>query len=366
MLAAYIQALFIIFIAEMGDKSQLLAMIFATKYKVRYVLLGVIIGAFANHGIAVWLGTYLSDIIPLGLLQVVAGILFVFFGLWGLRVEGEEEDENVKEVKLGPVFTVGFAYFISELGDKTQLMAITLSTQTEHPLALLAGTVSGMVLTGAIGIYIGSKLGSKIPELGLKIVSSIIFIFMGSLKLHAILPLEYTTLPIMAVYFTVIGFIAYRLISKNLSMNKASKYKVAAEHLYDYTHEIKHHVENICLGCKNCIKGQCIIGYTKEIINMALESENMQVTSSAKNNTFHMKEFDKEKVLQGLQLTIDCIKTMDESYSKDTLITELRQAFELILFNKSISYDGSFDSYLANMAKYDKDIAEVIKKHIKE
>lgn len=361
MLLEFIKALFLIFVAELGDKSQILAMVFATKYKVRYVLFGVFVGALLNHSLAVILGTYLSDVIPLGLIQLLAGLLFVFFGIWSLKLEDDEEGEDVGEIKYGPILTVAFAFFIGELGDKTQLATITLSTETSYPLVLLCGTVSGMVLTGAIGIWIGRKLGDKIPELILKIVSAIVFIFFGSLKLYDILPGEYTTMPILIVYFSILGSLSYVLIKKNIEADRDTRYKKAAKRLFEYTHQIKDVIDDICIGCDMCLKSNCVIGYTKEIINIALESDQKGGHEYNKNKTLQFKDFDKKKAINGLALTLDCIQELDDFYSKDFVIQEVRQALELILLQKSIKFDGTFEDYIQKIKEYDKEIARELK-----
>ena len=124
-----LKAFTLIFIAEMGDKTQILAMAFATRYPVKKVLLGIGIGAFLNHGLAVLLGSLLSNFIPINTLQLVAGIAFVGFAIWSLKIEEDDEEETPK-FQLGPVVTIALAFFIGELGDKTQLTAITLASDS--------------------------------------------------------------------------------------------------------------------------------------------------------------------------------------------------------------------------------------------
>ncbi|HSN65582.1 MAG TPA: TMEM165/GDT1 family protein, partial [Fusibacter sp.] len=82
----YLQALALIFIAEMGDKTQIMAMAFATQYKVKQILIGVAIGAFFNHGLAILLGSMLTQFVPLEARQLVAGVLFITFGLLSLSI----------------------------------------------------------------------------------------------------------------------------------------------------------------------------------------------------------------------------------------------------------------------------------------
>lgn len=117
----------------MGDKSQILAMAFATKFPIRKVMIGVFAGALLNHGLAVLLGSFIQDYIPITTLQIVAGFAFVVFALWSLKPEDNKDEETNKKMKFGPILTVAIAYFLGELGDKTQLTTIALSANSQFP-----------------------------------------------------------------------------------------------------------------------------------------------------------------------------------------------------------------------------------------
>lgn len=177
MIQELVKAFFFIFVAEMGDKTQILAMTFATQYKVQKVLLGVLIGSALNHGIAIVLGSYLSTLVPLDKIQIIAGLMFIVFGLMALRSHDEEKEDNKRS--FGPVLTVALAFFLGELGDKTQLTAMTLAVDSEYPAFILLGAVLGMLATSGLGIFIGTIIGDKVPEFTIKIISSAIFIFLG-------------------------------------------------------------------------------------------------------------------------------------------------------------------------------------------
>ncbi|MFK5884021.1 MAG: TMEM165/GDT1 family protein, partial [Candidatus Izemoplasma sp.] len=115
MITELLRAFIFIFIAEMGDKTQILAMAFATKYNIKKVLLGIFIGSLLNHGLAVLLGNSLTRIIDPSTLQIIAGFAFILFALWSLKMNDDEESVK-KKVKYGPVVTVSIAFFIGELG----------------------------------------------------------------------------------------------------------------------------------------------------------------------------------------------------------------------------------------------------------
>ena len=113
MIKELIRAFLLVFAAEMGDKTQIIAMTFATQYKVKQVILGIVLGVVFNHGIAIVLGRFVSKVIPLNLIQIIAGIMFVAFGVMSLEDEDDEETQNKNT--FGPVATVALAFFIGEL-----------------------------------------------------------------------------------------------------------------------------------------------------------------------------------------------------------------------------------------------------------
>jgi putative Ca2+/H+ antiporter (TMEM165/GDT1 family) len=178
-LEALVYSTIFVVLAEMGDKTQLLGMAFATRYKARVVLAGVLVATLLNHLFAVALGDYLTNFIPLRQIQLIAAFSFIIFGLWTLRgdtLEGEDQ-----KVYFTPFWTVTIAFFIAEMGDKTQLAAIALAAKYESILHVWIGTTIGMMISNIIGITIGVVFGKKIPERAVKIVSASVFILFGYL-----------------------------------------------------------------------------------------------------------------------------------------------------------------------------------------
>lgn len=100
-----IKALLLVVVAEMGDKTQLLAMAMASKYKAKQVMLGVLLATILNHGLAVIVGSYITSLIPLDTIQIVAGFCFILFGLWTLRGDKLDEDDKKKK-KFGPALSI--------------------------------------------------------------------------------------------------------------------------------------------------------------------------------------------------------------------------------------------------------------------
>ncbi|MHB8918150.1 MAG: TMEM165/GDT1 family protein [Desulfocucumaceae bacterium] len=208
----FLGATAMVVLAEMGDKTQLLAMALATRFPARAVLRGVFLATILNHALAVALGTYLGTSINLNIVQMVAAVSFILFGLWTIRGDSLNGEDKRKSI-LGPVMTVAVAFFFVEMGDKTQLATIALAAKYNAPLATLLGTTTGMLIADAIGIYIGVVAGKRIPERLIKWISALIFIAFGYAGLYTSLPGEYITLPWAALMVAVTTLAAW-LISR--------------------------------------------------------------------------------------------------------------------------------------------------------
>jgi putative Ca2+/H+ antiporter (TMEM165/GDT1 family) len=181
-MTAFLSSLVFVVLAEMGDKTQLLAMAFATKYRWQTVMWGGFIATIFNHFLAVAVGAYLTNFIPMQYINIAAAISFILFGLWTIR--GDELDGEDKDRHCGPFLTVVIAFFMAEMGDKTQLATISLAAQFQCILPVWMGTTTGMMIADAFGIIIGIVLGKQIPERAVKSVAATIFILFGVFDLY--------------------------------------------------------------------------------------------------------------------------------------------------------------------------------------
>lgn len=175
-------------LAEMGDKTQLLAMAFATRYKAWQVLVGVFLATVFNHALAVAAGSLLTQIPGFDAwIQTIAAVSFLGFGLW--TIHGDHlEGEDKKISKYGAVPTVAIAFFLAEMGDKTQLMTISLAAEhPQHPVLLLLGTTTGMLVADAFGIIVGVVMHRHIPERLVKLLAAGAFILFGLIKTWEVL-----------------------------------------------------------------------------------------------------------------------------------------------------------------------------------
>ncbi|OIJ27390.1 UPF0016 family membrane protein [Nocardioides luteus] len=179
---AFLLSTAVIFVAELGDKSQLMAMTFATRYRARDVILGITAATAIVHLASVGIGALIGDAFAehQHYITIVAGIAFLFFAGWTLRGDELTEDEakKARNSRGMAIFAVGIAFFLAELGDKTMLATITLATQ-EGWLGTWIGSTVGMVAADALAIGVGALLGRNLPEKVIKYGAAALFAVFG-------------------------------------------------------------------------------------------------------------------------------------------------------------------------------------------
>jgi putative Ca2+/H+ antiporter (TMEM165/GDT1 family) len=204
---AFMASFLFVVLAEMGDKTQLLGMAFATRYRWQTVMWGVFVATLLNHLAAVIVGSYLAQVVSFNYIQIVAAVSFIVFGLWTIRGDTLEGEDRVRYTS--PFWTVTVAFFIAEMGDKTQLATIALAAKYTSIVPVWMGTTVGMMVANAIGIVIGVVLGKQIPERVVKWGAALIFIFFGLAGLYMALPKEVLTLPIIIAAIAVLVVLGY-------------------------------------------------------------------------------------------------------------------------------------------------------------
>ena len=170
----------VIFVAELGDKSQLMALTFATRYRALTVLTGITIATALVHLVSVGVGYGLGTALPTDWISLVAGVAFLAFGAWTLRGDKLTEDEKSKVERGGrsALWAVGGAFFLAELGDKTMLATITLAT--DHGwFGTWVGSTVGMVAADALAILVGRWFGKHLPERMIAYGAAALFFLFG-------------------------------------------------------------------------------------------------------------------------------------------------------------------------------------------
>jgi Ca2+/H+ antiporter, TMEM165/GDT1 family len=179
-LSAFLISFGVIFVAELGDKSQLMALTFATRYKTWPVLVGITIATSVVHLVSVAVGVGLGAALPTGWIALAAAIAFVGFGAWTLRGDSlsEDEQDKVNKKARSAVVAASVAFFLAELGDKTMLATITLATQHGW-FGVWLGSTLGMVAADALAIVVGRQLGKRLPERAIRYGASVLFLVFG-------------------------------------------------------------------------------------------------------------------------------------------------------------------------------------------
>lgn len=182
MWSALVLSFGVIFVAELGDKSQLMALAFAARFKALPVLIGITIATTATHAISVGIGSVLGAQLPTDTIAMIAGVAFLLFAGWTLRGDSldDEESSAAERTTRHAVVAASVAFFLAELGDKTMLATITLATK-EDPWGTFIGSTLGMVAADALAIVIGQMLGARLPERAIRIGATIAFVVFGVL-----------------------------------------------------------------------------------------------------------------------------------------------------------------------------------------
>jgi Ca2+/H+ antiporter, TMEM165/GDT1 family len=170
-----------IFVAELGDKSQLMALTFATRFRTMPILVGITAATALVHAASVGLGAVLKLSLPTRPISVIAGVGFLGFAAWTMRGDTLTEDEEAKATRSSgrsAVVAASGAFFLAELGDKTMLATIALATKYAA-LGVWVGSTAGMVTADALAIVVGQQLGTRLPDRAIKIGAAATFVVFG-------------------------------------------------------------------------------------------------------------------------------------------------------------------------------------------
>lgn len=181
MLAATLLSFGVIFVAELGDKSQLMAMTFALRYRWWVVIAGITAATTVVHLVSVGVGHFLGAAIPTSAVAILGGIAFLIFGLWTLRGDSlsDEEESKARKVTGSAFLAVMSAFFLAELGDKTMLATVTLAAEHDW-VGVWIGSTVGMVAADALAIVVGALLGKHLPEAVVRIGAAVLFFAFGA------------------------------------------------------------------------------------------------------------------------------------------------------------------------------------------
>jgi len=174
----------VVALAEIGDKTQLLAFILAARFKKPLpIVAGILVATLVNHSLAGALGAWITSVVSPEILRWVLGLSFIGMAVWTLIPDKIEDEETRAAQRLGVFGATLITFFLAEMGDKTQLATVALAAHYGAPLLVVIGTTLGMLIADVPAVLVGNQFAAKIP---LKIVHSIaatIFAAMGVLAL---------------------------------------------------------------------------------------------------------------------------------------------------------------------------------------
>ena len=177
----------VVALAEIGDKTQLLAFILAARFKKPVpIIAGILCATLVNHGLAGALGAWITSVVSPEAMRWVLGMSFIAMAAWTLIPDKIEEEETQVAKHLGVFGATVITFFLAEMGDKTQIATVALAAHYGAPLLVVMGTTLGMLLADVPAVFVGNRFAAKIP---MKLVHSIaagIFALMGVLTLFKV------------------------------------------------------------------------------------------------------------------------------------------------------------------------------------
>ena len=177
-MGAFWSSLVVVALAEMGDKTQLIALSLAARYRRPWsVLAGILIATLANHALASSVGVWVASRLSAAALTWVLGLGFIAFGIWTLFPDRAEE--RARPDRWGPFLTTAVVFFLAEMGDKTQLATVALGARYDSALAVTAGTTAGMMLADGAAVFAGTSLGRVLPMARIRVVAAALFFAFG-------------------------------------------------------------------------------------------------------------------------------------------------------------------------------------------
>lgn len=181
---AFLASTLLVALAEIGDKTQLLSFVLAARLRRPWAIVaGILVATLANHALAGWVGTWIGSFFSPEALRWVTGIVFIAFGLWTLKPDELDEDEAPKASHAGAFVTTTIAFFLAEMGDKTQFATIALAARFDSLVWVVAGTTLGMMAANVPAVLIGEKLAKKLPLTQIRWAAAAVFAMTGVLTL---------------------------------------------------------------------------------------------------------------------------------------------------------------------------------------
>ncbi len=175
---AFITSTVLVALAEIGDKTQLLSFVLAARLRRPLpIILGILAATLANHALAGSLGVWLAGLLPAGWLPWITGFTFIAFGLWTLHPDSLDDEPRLH--RAGAFVTTTVAFFIAEMGDKTQFATVALGARFDQLVLVVVGTTLGMMLANVPAVLLGEALSQRLPMRAIRIGAAMVFVLTG-------------------------------------------------------------------------------------------------------------------------------------------------------------------------------------------
>lgn len=170
----------VVALAEIGDKTQLLAFILAARFKKPVpIILGILAATVVNHGLAGALGAWITAVVSPEIMRWTLGLSFIGMAVWTMIPDKIEDEETQIAQRFGVFGTTLITFFLAEMGDKTQIATVALAAHYAAPLVVVIGTTLGMLIADVPAVFVGDKLASKIPMKLVHSIAATIFALLG-------------------------------------------------------------------------------------------------------------------------------------------------------------------------------------------
>lgn len=184
LMEAFLVSTGIVALAEMGDKTQLLSLVLAARFRQPWpIVLGILVATLANHALAGAVGAWVTTLLGPDVLRWVLGGSFIAMAVWMLIPDKLDGDEGGSSPRFGVFGTTVIAFFIAEMGDKTQIATVMLAAQYNAWAWVVAGTTLGMMLANAPVVWFGERITRRVPIRLVHVISAVIFLVLGLLAL---------------------------------------------------------------------------------------------------------------------------------------------------------------------------------------
>ncbi|MDO4998114.1 MAG: TMEM165/GDT1 family protein [Neisseria sp.] len=170
-----------VFIAEMGDKTQLLTLFLAARFasQKNAIILGIFVATLLNHAVSAFFGVWLTENVSPEVMKWIVGVSFLLVGLWLLIPDKDDDNSQSKWLKHGAFAAATVLFFLAEIGDKTQIATILLAAKYHSLSAVIGGSIAGLMLANVPLVYLGEKMMQKIPAITMRVIACAIFYILG-------------------------------------------------------------------------------------------------------------------------------------------------------------------------------------------